>query len=421
MPAEPAPAPADARSQPPAQPGFDHALAHAHDKVSARSKANTNAKPRPKPTSETRAKEPDTPKAEADADTATPKDVTALGDATGAALVAALSSAGAPATATPATDATATTENAPDATATQPGITNVFAAAVAALTDTTDQATATPSEPASENRTTSGSGTQVDGKGAERKNFVQTIPGAATGMDKGRAIDVPPMQQQGGDANANPDGTSHPFARSTVPAATNAAATAVAHAADPSPVHGTAPAALTRNDAPHASTAAVSPVVATAPVTATTHVDAAAPTVEPTPAAPAAPPPPAEQLLAVMRPLQRTADGSYRIRIEMRPPELGRVDMRIEVKDGVVHASIHAEHAETADLVRNALDDLRARLDADGVRAGSLEVNDGRANDARREQRREHDAADEPEIVGGAMATPIRTNHQSDALLDVRI
>ena len=29
-------------------------------------------------------------------------------------------------------------------------------------------------------------------------------------------------------------------------------------------------------------------------------------------------------------------------------------------RDGVMHASIHAEHAQTADLVRNALDDLRA-------------------------------------------------------------
>jgi flagellar hook-length control protein FliK len=264
------------------------------------------------------------------------------------------------------------------------------------------------------------SGTQVGEKsGAERKDFVQTVPGA-NGADTGRAIDLPPLLASGDDANANGNGAAHQFTRTTVPAAANASATAVAHAADRSPVHGSAPAALTRNNESQASTGQP-PSLAAAPVTTTARVDAPVAATETTGTTPAPPPPPAEQLVAVMRPLQRTADGTYRIRIELRPPELGRVDMRVEVKDGVVHASIHAEHAETAELVRNALDDLRARLDADGVRAGSLEVNDGRANDTGRDSRRHQDSVDEPELVTAPTLMTSRPAYQSDALLDVRI
>ena len=136
-----------------------------------------------------------------------------------------------------------------------------------------------------------------------------------------------------------------------------------------------------------------------------------------------APPPPADQLLAAMRPLQRNADGSYEIRIEMRPPELGRVEMRVELRDGVLHATIHAEHARTVEVVRNALDDLRARLDAEGMRAGELTVDDGRAGTSDREQRRRApETRDEPTTTTTASAVGATTrSSRPDALLDVRI
>jgi flagellar hook-length control protein FliK len=415
VPADPPPAPTEASAQPPAKPGFDHALKQASRKTNPRPNAKHDAKPNAKPDAKTRARDGDAanakPKAErpSDRDAAPPKEVAALGDATVAALVATLNPNAVQATA----DASATAaDSASDAAATEPGITNVFAAAVAALTDAAEATpdASPPNEPAWQKDTTGASATQVGEKagGADRKDFVQTVLGANTGTDKGRAVDIPPV----------PQSNDHP--NTTVPAATNAAATAVAHAADPSPVHGTAPAALTRNDESHTSMPTQA-VVAGAPVTTMAHVEAAAPTSESAATAPAPPPPPAEQLVAVLRPLQRTADGTYRIRIELRPPELGRVDMRVEVKDGVVHASIHAERAETAELVRNALDDLRARLNADGVRAGSLEVNDGRTNEKQRDQRRQQDIIDEPELVATPRLMTTRPLYQSDALLDVRI
>ena len=415
VPADPGPASADPSPQPRAKPGFDHALAKAHDqaraernsKPSAKPKAKANAKADAKPSG--KGKDTDNQKTIADdVDAIAPKEVAALGDATVAALLAALAGNAAPATTTPTDASSAATNETAASTNDQPGITNVFAAAVAALTDAaTDGTTATPS---------------VGDMGAQRKDFVQG-PAAAASSEKGRAIDLPPMQPMTGDGNASLNGTAHQVTPATTPAATNAAAAALAHAAEQSPVRSVAGAELTRNNESHAQTTdATQAIVAAAPTAATSRVDAPMATTETVATTPAPPPPPTEQLVAVMRPLQRTPDGSYRIRIELRPPELGRVDMRVEVKDGVVHASIHAEHAETADLVRNALDDLRSRLNAEGVRAGSLEVNDGRANDARREQQRSQPVViDDPEAVTAPSLMTTRPLHQSDALLDVRI
>ena len=81
-----------------------------------------------------------------------------------------------------------------------------------------------------------------------------------------------------------------------------------------------------------------------------------------------------------------------------------------------------AEHSQTADLVRAALDDLRARLDADGVRSGQLTVDAQGAGTSGRDQQ-----APAPERLDDATteasgptvtAAPATT---SDSLLDVRI
>jgi flagellar hook-length control protein FliK len=138
-----------------------------------------------------------------------------------------------------------------------------------------------------------------------------------------------------------------------------------------------------------------------------------------------APPAPTEQLVEVIRPLRRAEDGAYHLRLELRPPELGRVDLRVEIRDGVLHADIRTEHAHAADLVRNALQDLRQRLDASGVRAGALTVGDGRSDAPGRDaqpapRRNEHD--DTPSSTthrDPADRSGLPTN--SEALLDVRI
>ena len=90
-----------------------------------------------------------------------------------------------------------------------------------------------------------------------------------------------------------------------------------------------------------------------------------------------APPPPSEQLVSVLTPLRTTQNGTYTLRLELKPPELGRVEMRVEMRDGVLHASIHAEQHNSAQVLRDALSDLRDRLVSEGVHTGELTVSDG--------------------------------------------
>ena len=111
---------------------------------------------------------------------------------------------------------------------------------------------------------------------------------------------------------------------------------------------------------------------ANAPAVANVNVDAGA-----TATAAVAPPPPSEQLVSVLTPMRNTQNGTYTLRLELKPPELGRVEMRVEMRDGVLHASIHAEHEGSGQLLRDALGELRDRLDAGGVQTGALTVSDG--------------------------------------------
>jgi hypothetical protein len=138
-------------------------------------------------------------------------------------------------------------------------------------------------------------------------------------------------------------------------------------------------------------------------------------------AAPAPAPPPAEQLYVALRPLQRGPDGAHRIDLEMRPPELGRVEVHVELRDGVLHATIRTEHAHAAEVVRGALDDLRARFAADGLRTGQLSVDDRRNRDrGGHERRRAPSPRDESRTAVDPTVT-ITPEPAPDALLDVRI
>jgi flagellar hook-length control protein FliK len=125
----------------------------------------------------------------------------------------------------------------------------------------------------------------------------------------------------------------------------------------------------------------------------------------------------------VLTPIRNTQNGTYTLRLELKPPELGRVEMRVEMRDGVLHASINAEHPRTAELVRNALDDLRAQLDADGVRSGSLTVGGGSTGAPDQDPDAQPNSPDTSTPVAPVADHPITpgSTTTSDSLLDVRI
>src|SRR5207244_2708565 len=117
-------------------------------------------------------------------------------------------------------------------------------------------------------------------------------------------------------------------------------------------------------------------VSATTPAVAPATVTEARPTVAAPsgPATPAPPEPPAAQIVRVVTPLRHSADGSYRLAVELHPAELGRVNLDIELRQGSVHLRIDAESEQARDALRAALPDLRRELEAGGLRPGTLDL-----------------------------------------------
>ncbi len=187
-------------------------------------------------------------------------------------------------------------------------------------------------------------------------------------------------------------------------------------------------------DAARTRTAAAGTATTVAPPTAptATAVDASASEVT-VAAATTAPPPPAEQLVSVLAPLRNTPEGTYSLRLELKPVELGRVEMRVEMRDGVLHASIHADHESSAQLVRASLGELRDLLRAEGVRTGNLTVSDGALGWSGRDGRDTSQAGrdgsprptlpdgDNPAPVATPASIPAPTDSDATSLLDVRV
>jgi hypothetical protein len=142
------------------------------------------------------------------------------------------------------------------------------------------------------------------------------------------------------------------------------------------------------------------------------------------PAAAPAPPVPTEQVVSVLRPLRRAADGSYELRLQLRPPELGQIELRVELRHGVLSATLHADNPQAVELMRNGLGELRSRLEAEGVRAGALTVDSNAAQMSQRDresQREARDGGDTPGVAIDNVATAALPSTNADALLDVRI
>jgi hypothetical protein len=108
----------------------------------------------------------------------------------------------------------------------------------------------------------------------------------------------------------------------------------------------------------------------------------ATPPAVPTPA-PAATLPPAVQLAMHLAPLRTAPDGTHRLTVRLHPAELGRVEVRVEVRDGVVSVLLTPGVDATRDLLREALGDLRRDLAGQGFQSATLDVADPRSGPGR--------------------------------------
>lgn len=72
--------------------------------------------------------------------------------------------------------------------------------------------------------------------------------------------------------------------------------------------------------------------------------------------------------------LNNAANGSQRLTLQLNPAELGQVTVILSVHQGEVKAIIRADQQDSADVLRAQLTDLRASLEAEGLKVKELDV-----------------------------------------------
>jgi flagellar hook-length control protein FliK len=82
----------------------------------------------------------------------------------------------------------------------------------------------------------------------------------------------------------------------------------------------------------------------------------------------------AAQLVERVGTLRHRDDGDYELTLQLDPPDLGRVELRVRLEGGVVHVQVGAQAAGTGDLLRRALPELREALVDAGLTAGTLDI-----------------------------------------------
>ncbi|MGC9319821.1 MAG: flagellar hook-length control protein FliK [Armatimonadota bacterium] len=82
--------------------------------------------------------------------------------------------------------------------------------------------------------------------------------------------------------------------------------------------------------------------------------------------------------------LESLRDGAQeRLHIELSPPELGRCELELTVRDGAVLAVIVAERPETVAAMRSAESQVREALAGHDLQMAEFDVREGGAGDAR--------------------------------------
>jgi len=124
----------------------------------------------------------------------------------------------------------------------------------------------------------------------------------------------------------------------------------------------------------------------------------------------------------VLRTSQAATEGVETISVDLRPPELGRVELRLTFRDGTVQVSMTAERVETYEAFRHDRASLEQQMQQAGLQLGSggLDLQHGRlppregGEPERRLAQTAELAADE---AGDDALAPLRA--RSDSLIDL--
>jgi hypothetical protein len=126
-------------------------------------------------------------------------------------------------------------------------------------------------------------------------------------------------------------------------------------------------------------------------------------------------------------------EGGGQARIELRPPQLGHLGLRITVTDQNVHVRLLADRAPVADLLARHLPELRQTLEAQGLTIDSLDVDARSGSDLPDSAFQDHGGAHRGDPMGGSRSRgsngtdhdliPLITHRslQSLGAIDVRV
>jgi flagellar hook-length control protein FliK len=81
-----------------------------------------------------------------------------------------------------------------------------------------------------------------------------------------------------------------------------------------------------------------------------------------------------EQVARAVRSVRRDEDGNHTMTVRLDPPELGTIELEVQIRDGRLHLHAGSDSTATRELLARAMPELRAALDADGIATGSLDV-----------------------------------------------
>jgi hypothetical protein len=144
-------------------------------------------------------------------------------------------------------------------------------------------------------------------------------------------------------------------------------------------------------------------------------------------AAAARPMPPAQQIVAQLTVAIQRAPGE-RVEIRLDPPELGRVQIELSSRDGVLHATVISERPEVHDLMRRHAEMLRQELAAAGHSGVRLEfaTGSGQGQGGREAEDPQQVTTREGQAAGPAASAPAenpidRRPRVSGGRLDIRL
>ena len=165
--------------------------------------------------------------------------------------------------------------------------------------------------------------------------------------------------------------------------------------------------------------------VDTTPTHPGVRVDASAPVAKVAPATPTVPTQPQDspwqQVMSVLRPVRKFADGSHRLSIQIHPEELGSVTVELAMHQGQLSLHLVAEKQSTADLLSASMAELRADIDRDGHRQSLLEVAQQFADERQTRRNQESEKVPASYLAPVAVASTLPSSESSDGRIDLRM